>query len=270
MHISTSIGKSFGGCVRYNLEKEKAEVLFTEGVRMDRAEHMTEDFNLVRKTNPDLGMAVWHTSISFAPEDTEKVNEELLEAIARDYAKKFELEQYAVIRHRDAAHQHIHIIANRVGYDGHTIKDTYCGSRGKELAGRLEKKYELHHQIGKRLELTHQEKLYGKDKVKYQIYEAVKKELPSCKTLEDLKTKLERHGIKTEIKTQGLSFSKGLERFKGSAVDKAFGKKTLEKTIENIVKKTLEQAVPGLKEINLVKGIIEKGIDRDRGRGMEM
>ncbi len=268
MHINTSIGKSFGGCVRYCMEKEKSEVLFAEGLRIDTPAHMTQDFNMVRTINPDLGKAVWHTSVSFAPEDTGKVTAELMEAIARDYATKFKLEQYAVIRHKDTDHEHFHIIGNRVGYDGETVKDNFCGKRGEELAGRLEKKYELHHQQGKRLEKTNKKKLRGKDKVKYEIYEAVKKELPDCKSLEDLKTKLQGHGIKTEIKTQGMSFSKGVECFKASAVDKTFGKKTLEKTIENMVKKALEQTIAGVKAINLVKGIIEK--ERDRGQDMGM
>ncbi len=263
MHINTSIGKSFGGCVRYCMEKEKSEVLFAEGLRIDTPAHMTQDFNMVRTINPDLGKAVWHTSVSFAPEDTGKVTAELMEAIARDYATKFKVEQYAVIRHKDAPHEHFHIIANRVGYDGKTISDQYCASRGVELSHRLEKKYELHQQKGKRLEKTHMEKLHGKDKAKYEIYEAVQKELPKSKSIEDLQTKLQTHGINTVVKEQGLSFAKGIQHFKASAVDKDFGLKT----IENILKKTLEKAIPGLREINLVKNIVKKGFDHG---GMEL
>ncbi len=231
MHIKTKTGKSFGGCVRYCMEKEKAEVLYTEGLRMDTPAHMTDDFNLVRKVNPDLGKAVWHTSVSFAPEDTGKVTDEMMISIAKDYAAKFKLEQYAIIRHKDTDHEHFHIIANRVGYDGHTVSDQYCGSRGEELAKRLEKKYELHHQQGKRLEKTHKEKLHGKDKAKYEIYEAVHKELPNSKSMEDLQNKLQTHGINTVIKDQGLSFAKGLQHFKASAIDKNFGLKNMVKTI---------------------------------------
>ncbi len=262
MHIKTKTGKSFGGCVRYCMEKEKAEVLHSEGLRMDSAAHMTEDFNLVRKVNPDLGKAVWHTNISFATEDAKKVTNEMMIAIAKDYAAKFKLEQYAVIRHKDADKEHFHIIANRVGYDGHTVSDQYCGSRGEELAKRLEKKYELHHQEGKRLELTNQEKLHGKDKVKYEIYEAVQKELPQSKSIAELQTKLQTHGISTQVTEKGLGFAKGVQHFKASAVDRDFGLKTILKTIENVLTKALEKAIPGLKEINLVKNIVKKGIDR--------
>jgi len=249
------------------MEKEKAELLYTEGLRKGNAKEITEDFNLVRKINPDLGKAVWHTSVSFAPEDSKKVTDELMITIAKDYAAKFKLEQYAVVRHRDTDHEHFHIIGNRVGYDGHTISDQYCGSRGKELALRLEKKYELHHQEGKRLEKTHKEKLKGKDKVKYEIYEAVQKELPQSKSIAELQTKLQTHGISTQVTEKGLGFAKGVQHFKASSVDRDFGLKTILKTIESVLTKALEKAIPGLKEINLVKNIIKKGIDRG---GMEM
>jgi phosphoribosylamine-glycine ligase len=139
-----------------------------------------------------------------------------------------------------------------------------------ELSHRLEKKYELHHQEGKRLEKTHKEKLHGKDKAKYEIYEAVQKELPKSKSLEDLQAKLENHGIKAVIKDQGLTLGKGLQYFKASAVDTNFGLKNMLKTIENIVTKALEKTIPGLKAIKLIKGIAEKGIDKGHGHELEL
>lgn len=259
------IGKSFGGCVNYLTEKEKAQILDVEGVRMDTAEHMTADFNRIRKLNPDLGNAVWHTSISFPEADKGKVNDELMKAIAKDYADKFKLEQYAVIKHSDTKHEHFHIVANRVKYDGKTVSDQFSAGRGVELSKRLELKYELSQAKGKDLTKTNKQKLHGQDKVKYEIYEAVQKELPSCKSMQELTEKLNIHGISTEIKTQstgrvyGVSFSKGKECFKGSEIDKNFGINNLTKTIENTIKNSLLKSVPGLSQVITVKNIIDKG-----------
>jgi len=235
MIIKTKIGKNFSECVRDNLDKDNTEVLYAEGVRMDSSENMTADFNHLRKSNPDLGNAVWHTSLYFALEDKVKVSDELMVSIAIDYTNNFKLEQYAVIRHIVSDQVHFHIIANRVGYDGKTISDQFCANKGVELARILEKKYDLTQQVGKRLEKTHREKLHGKDIVKYEIYEAVNMELPKCKSIEDLQGKLQIHGINTIIKPQGLSFSKGKIYYKASAVDKSFGLKTMLKTIEKMV-----------------------------------
>ena len=57
-------GKSFGGCVRYVLEKENAVILDAAGVRVQHASQIINDFNLQRKFNPDLGKAVGHIVLS--------------------------------------------------------------------------------------------------------------------------------------------------------------------------------------------------------------
>ena len=107
--------------MNYLTGKEKAEILHVEGVSMDNPQQMIDDFNFLRKTNPDLGKAVWHASFSFAPEDKGKVSEQLMKDIAKDYADKFGLEQYAVVKHNDTRHEHFHIVANQVKYDGKTV-----------------------------------------------------------------------------------------------------------------------------------------------------
>ena len=251
---------SFGGCVSYLTEKKGAEVLVAEGVRSDSAQHMTDDFNRVRNLNPDLNKSVWHVSVSFAPEDKGKITEELMKAISKDYVDKFGLEQYAVIRHTDAKHEHFHLVGNRVKYDGKTVSDQFCAARGAELSNKLEVKYELTHakEKGKRLEFTHQDKLKGNDKVKYEIYQAIDKELPGAKSMEELKEKLKGYGISTELKIQSC--------FKGSEVDKGFGINNIQKVIESTLKGILEKSIPGLKEIGKVAGILKKGIDM----GMDM
>ena len=251
--------------MNYLTEKDKAQVLEAHGVRMDTAEHMTEDFNRIRKINPDLGNAVWHTSVSFPEADRGKVNDELMKSIAKDYAEKFKLEQYAVIKHSDAKHEHFHIVANRVKYNGKTVSDQFSASRGVELSKRLELKYELSQDKTKHLELTNRQALRGHSKVKYEIYEAVQKELPKCKSIDDLKGKLEAYGIDTQLKMQstgkvyGVSFAKGKECFKGSEIDKNLGINNLTKAIENIVKNALIKNVPGLSQVITIKNIIDKG-----------
>lgn len=263
--------------MRYNLERDEAQVIHAEGVRVDSAQHMVDDFNHVRKQNPELGQAVWHTSVSFPPDDRAKVNEELMKSIAKDYADKFKLEQYAVIRHVDQGQEHFHIIGNRVKYDGQTVSDQFSASRGVELSHRLEKKYELTEArtVGKRLDLTHIDKLQGATKEKYEIYKAVQQELPKCKSLEDLQTKLKTHGIDTDIKAHssgqvyGVSFKKDGMAFKGSAIDKTLGAQQLNKTIENTLKHAIENVVPGLSQATKVLKV-GKALGRDQGHSHSM
>lgn len=264
MIIKVSIGKSFGGCSRYLLEKEKGEVLKAEGVDATNSQTLTDGFNRTRILNRDLGKAVWHTSISFAPED--KVTNELMVNIAKDYVDKFKLEQYAVIRHHDGKREHFHIIANRVRGDGTTVSDQFSAGRGVELSHRLEKKYELTQSltVGKRLELTNIDKLKGATKIKYDILAAVKNELPKCKNFEQLHGNLKAHGIAMDIKKHdsgnvfGVTFGKGSTVFKGSEIDKTLGAKQLMNFFSNLI--------PG---VNQVKNIIQiTKITKDFGQSL--
>ena len=76
----TVIGRSFGGLARYLVEGHKgqdtdkrAELLGSAGVRTDTVAHLVADFNLGRQLHPELGKAVWHTSLSFNPDDAAKL-----------------------------------------------------------------------------------------------------------------------------------------------------------------------------------------------------
>ncbi|MBQ3604727.1 MAG: type VI secretion protein, partial [Muribaculaceae bacterium] len=67
------------------------------------------------------------------------------------------------------------------------------------------------------------------DKTKYEIYDAIRDSLPSCRNWNDLATELFKQAINTEFKykgststIEGVKFSKNGYTFSGSKVDKAF------------------------------------------------
>ena len=166
----TSIGSSFGGCVRYQFEGHKnsqadkrAEVLEAVGVRANSASSMTADFNRGRLLNPELGKAVWHTSISFNPDDAAKLTNEKMLAVAHDYLAGMGLDQtqYAIIRHHDQPHPHFHIIANRVANDGQTISDSHNYKRSEKLLQQLSQQHQLTPVASKRSELIRPAQLVG-------------------------------------------------------------------------------------------------------------
>lgn len=224
-----SIGKSFGGCVRYVLEKEGAEVLEEYGVRSRDAVVATQDFNAVRRENPKIKNAVWHTSISFAQQDV--LDNKKMAAIARDYLKKMSLSgnQYLVVRHVDTRHEHMHVIVNRVGFDGKTVSDRWCKNRTANVCDKLEVKYGLtvareqgnRRQPGDKVPMVKQAKADIRDAVEGQLQKGVS-------TMEKLKEELAKEGISLVVKVQstgrvnGVSFGKDGIALKGSAVAKEF------------------------------------------------
>jgi len=140
----TSIGKSFGGLINYLLdEKKEAEILAVDGVCNHDKDMAIEDFNSMRKQLSTLGNAVWHSSISFAEEDNLS-NQEMRE-IADEFMQEMGLQntQYMLVKHNDAAHKHLHIVANRVNYEGKAISDSHSKRKTVDRCEKIAKKYGL-------------------------------------------------------------------------------------------------------------------------------
>src|ERR1700744_5505516 len=133
-----SIGGSSYHCISYCLEdkielsedqkrqlslanelqhKDRAEVLEYNKCFGDKYE-LAEQFRDVEKLNKRVEKPVLHLSLRLAPGETLTRNQ-LIE-IGREAAKEFEVEnnQYICVLHKVTKEQHIHIAANRVGFDG--------------------------------------------------------------------------------------------------------------------------------------------------------
>jgi hypothetical protein len=136
------IGKSFRGCLAYCLDKQEAEVLSYNLCFGDKKE-LTSQFNEVRSLNKNLSKPVQHITLSFPR--GERLTKAKLESIASDCAKDlgFEKNQYLVILHKDTGHPHLHIVSNRVGFDGKTVKDGNNFRRMADYCRRIEKKHGL-------------------------------------------------------------------------------------------------------------------------------
>jgi hypothetical protein len=72
--------------------------------------------------------------------------------IGQEYLRDsgFTQHQYIMFRHHDANHPHLHILVNRIGYDGKVLSDSNDFARCEEILRRLEKKYNLAEVISSR------------------------------------------------------------------------------------------------------------------------
>lgn len=254
----TVIGRSFGGLARYLVEGHKgqeagkqAELLGSAGVRTDTVAHMIADFNLGRKLHPELGKAVWHTSLSFNPDDAPKLTDEKMREIAEDYMQEMKLTgtQYAIIRHRDRpGHEHVHIIANRVADDGHTISDSNSFLRSKEALTKLIQRHELTPPQGLRVEKQHPTHLERDELAKHEIKQALRQALATATDRPALLAMLRAEKITVqEYATKagtvvGIGFEKDGYAFKGSAVAREYSLAGLNKQLAaNQVRQQAEQ-----------------------------
>jgi hypothetical protein len=253
----TTIGRSFGGVVRYQFEGRKeqpsdkqAEVLAAVGVRADSAAHMSADFNRGRQLNPNLGQAVWHTSLSFNPDDAAKLDSTKMLAIAEGYVQKMGLDktQYAIIRHHDQPdNQHLHIIANRVADDGQTIKDGQNFFSSKQALKELIQEHGLTPPQGLRVEKQH-EPSDKAELAKYELRQALHRALATATDRPTLLATLRSEKINAQEFTNkagtvtGISFEKDGHAFKGSAVAREYSLAGLDKQLAaNQVRQQAEQ-----------------------------
>lgn len=225
--------------------KPGAEVLDAEGVRDYNYKLMSDDFLRQAADRPSKTQACFHAVLSFCP--GEKPADELMVEIARKYLEKIGITdtQFAITKHTDKAHLHLHIIANMVDNQGKGIKDGWIGMKGKWAAQALTREYNLIPAERKDLALTNLEALSEAEGNRYKIYMAIMQCLPVCRSLDELAARLKIQGIETIFKykgqteqRQGISFRLSEDCFKGSKVDRKFSLANLEKTLQAQVKQT--------------------------------
>lgn len=223
-------GKSFAGACRYLLNnRDRAEVILSEGIRDYNYQLMAADFESQRNLNPTLKSPVQHIILSWCA--GEVIGSEKMSEIAIEYLKRIQVSntQFAVIRHADRDNPHVHILFNRVDNGGRTIKDSFLGLRGKKIAQQLTREYGLIPAIKKDLQQTQMQRMNDYDATRYEIFQAIYNLLPQCKTIEELKNQLDWQKIGMVYKfkgqsneIQGISFTKGKFKYKGSEIDRSF------------------------------------------------
>lgn len=229
--------------LRYIMHKPEAQVLASEGLREHDYRLTARDFETQRTLRPEKQKACFHAVLSFAP--GENIPDERMREIAGAYLQRlgFVNTQYIIVRHNDREHQHMHLIANKVGRDGGVISDRFIALRGKQIAQELTKAYGLEEARRKQLSRTNLEELNRKEAVKYAIYKCLVREIPESRAMVDLVGRLAKYGIEVRLKrkgnteeVQGISFRKDGLSFKGSEIDRNFSYAKLQKVLAQQVK----------------------------------
>lgn len=113
-------GKGFRGCLNYNLNPAKEAEVIGGNMAGQTPRDLAAEFGQVRQLNQRVKSPCWHVSLSAVP--GEKLSNDQWNEVADRYLDQMKLDrsqhQYVVIRHYDTKHQHVHIVANRIDYDG--------------------------------------------------------------------------------------------------------------------------------------------------------
>lgn len=226
-------GKSFGGCIRYVMGKDNAEIIASDGVLLGNIREITDSFNYQRLLNPKIKQPVGHIALSFKPEDKPKLTDEFMAKIVMEYMELMGIRntQFILVRHHNTDNPHCHLVYNRIGYDGKVISSQGDYKRNEIATKRLKDKYGLTYAEDKGK--TNVTKLHDSERVKYEIHNAVKQALKRSKTWKELVVGLALQGVKLKfvgrggkMKTagdiQGIRFTKEGLTFKGSQISREF------------------------------------------------
>ncbi|QRR04290.1 relaxase/mobilization nuclease domain-containing protein [Dyadobacter sandarakinus] len=232
------IGSSFGGAVRYVMQKEQAIVLHGEGVRTQDVKSAIHDFNAQRQMNPELGKAVGHLVLSWSAFDKHKLSQKVMVERAAEYMAKMKIQntQYLVVEHRDTNQPHIHIIYNRVDNAGKSISDRFQKRMNQKICKEMTLKHGYH--MGQGRTLVNRTRLKGIDKTRYELADQIRMASRSAVNWKQLEGALSSSGIgiiykyKSETnQIQGISFEKDGTVLKGSKVDRSMSFPALDRTL---------------------------------------
>jgi len=133
--------KSLKGAINYNehkVKEGKAELLMAKGFSKD-AEYLkfNDKVNRLQKLanlNTRVVTHCLHISLNF--DASENLNKEKLQQIANEYMDKisFGKQPFLVYEHRDAAHQHVHIVTTNIQSNGKRISLHNLGRLQSEKA----------------------------------------------------------------------------------------------------------------------------------------
>lgn len=223
-------GASFKGCVQYVTGKDNETVLASDGVLLGSVSEIADSFEYQRALNPRVSKPVGHIALSFKPEDKDRLTDEMMTKIAREYMELMGIRdtQFLLVRHHNTANPHCHLVYNRVDNNGKIISDKLERRRSEKIVKQLKDKYGLTYSDGKGQ--TRTERLHYTECTKFEIQNAVKTALQASRTWQQFTDRLKQQGIEVEFKRrrcsddviEGITFIKDGVRFKGSQIGRQF------------------------------------------------
>ena len=229
-------GKGFRGALEYDLTKEKGRVI-DSNMAGHTPRELAAEFGEIRKLRPNLGKAVLHVSLSAAP--GEKLTDEQWREIGKRYLDGMGLgeNQFVITRHTDTEHEHIHILANRIRFDGSVTSDSQDYKRQEAIMRELERDYGLQ-RVAPSAEAMRRAPTKGEieggirsgqPSVKQQLQQLCDGAAKNCRSFTEYQERLEAVGVELVpvaqlggAKLSGLSYRLDGVTMKGSDLGKGY------------------------------------------------
>ena len=273
------LGKSFRGCISYVLENKLDSA--TKSTSINRAElisfnqcfgdkkELIEQFNDVRFLNPKLSKPVMHVILSLSP--GEKPDNAILLAMVEDCAKElgFEKNQFIALTHKDTGHLHLHIVVNRVDFDGKTLSDSNNYKKIAAYCRKMELQYNLKQVLSPRAFLSKEMAATPRlDSRKEAMKTDIRISLLKSQTFSEFESLMKQKNYEV-IKGRGVAFRDQTKMYaKGSELGYSLSKieKILQLTLTQkqlIISNDLRKENPFLKDPKNIRSGMTKSMVQD-------
>lgn len=301
MIATATTGKGFKGVISYVQkehekdlsEEEKPELIAKNHIYGD-TKKMSSQMRFLAKENSRVSRPVLHVAVSFHKSEklTAEEAEKAVNSVLKEIGVDKENNQYLLMKHNDAKHEHYHAVVNKVGLDGKNIDTSYIKNRLQVACDKVEQEQSLRRTEGRTILydptnergyrfLTKEEKAAAaakkreapirdkgtkiaeeKNHIKTKITEALKDR--NIDTAEKLKTALEKESIQTKFMENkngisGVSFRYHNQAYKGT--DLGYRWKQVSNGLEQN-KKSLQQMKTKEQSVYSTNKEDWKGIDK--------
>lgn len=243
MKAKITRGNDPRGAIAYILGKGDRSRLIGGTVSGLTVIELTEEFRAIIGQRPDIRKPVWAASLTL-PEGDHLTDGDWNRAAER-FLKKMGMPEdtlYAIVRHSDTTHDHVHILTSRVSVSGRVWEPWQDVYRAIEATQELEQELGLTRTPGYdpsegKKGLTHgeywQSDRKDEDPVRFRLQALVDEALAKTPTVPEFVRSLEASGVTVRPnlastgRLSGFSFELDGITFKGSQLGKAYGLKGL-------------------------------------------
>ena len=155
---NATTGTGFGGVISYVYkekvkdlkEEEKPEFIASNQV-FGSPKDMAKQMRYISKENEYVSRPVLHVSLSFSRD--EKLNPEQAKKAIFSTLKELgvdeKLNQYVIVKHNDAKHEHYHAVINKVDLEGKNLDTSYIKNKLQVACDKVEKTQNLRRTEGR-------------------------------------------------------------------------------------------------------------------------
>ena len=241
--------QSFSRTTNYVFKDGRSEVIASRGILETDHLSAASSFNIQAMLHPGVKWPVGHICISFHPDDTSKLTNDLMVELCEAWMKGMGISdtQYLLVRHYDTKHPHMHLVFNRINDYGELISDKIGYVRNERVCKEIKHRYDLTFSPGK--QSVNLDRLRTSDKRRYQMCLDVKSALAAARSFAEFQALLTKGGITVSIKkssvanqAQGVIFICSDYSIKGSRLDRSLGLGRIMKHFKEIRQAEMREA----------------------------